>query len=108
MKTKNSAIDGHDGTPTGRSLNARADHTLRDNAPTHKLHRAAGFRPHGHHVVDPPPAAAVETRQGPHEASRLGDINADLELPGPLARADRTPAESKDGILDHGPPNYAP
>ena len=83
-----------DGSP-----NRRADHTLGGHMPARERHRAAS-RGHGHHVVDPPPATFIGTRQSCCEAGLFGDIVAVVELPAAQARTDRAPAESEDGVAD--------
>ena len=92
-----SPADSRSETATDGSPNGREDDTLRNHTPAHELHGAT-FRRHGHHVVDPPPAAPVETREARREASRLGDVDAVLELPAAFTRADRTPPESENGL----------
>ncbi len=76
-----------------------------DVDPVNREHHRAASRGHGHHVVDPPPAAPIGTRQSRCEAGRLGDTVAVVELPAAPARTDRASAESEDGLL-HDVPSF--
>ena len=84
------------------SPNRRANHALRDQMPARERHRAVSLR-HRRHVVDPPAATPVETRESRCETGRRGDVDAVVELPAAPARTDRAPAENEDGPPDHFP-----
>lgn len=85
-------------TTSTTRIAGRTLHAFGQQSAPHKPDAAAPQNRNGRRTVDTPPATAVTAHQARRNASCIGDISANLDLPPTLSRTQRPPTKNEDVV----------